>query len=443
MIDIKHEYMRAYLQNIATRVSDAAIVMDWVGDSYIVKPEDVVPPFPTDPAARTAAEETFIRHRKRARSAVARVNNLKVNTAIHSVEYGGDNPQGIDRFLDTMALKDYALESCSNLHALGITAQRAYIDEKGQPKWEVLSGYLEPLYDADRIGTDPIGLYQVTGTELPGTRKEAYNVTIYDFETRTATYYNQLSQPYAIGMQGVIIKDAAMPRVAIWKKDQAGLPRGELATSLGLFLNEMSLQFRISRVSEQHAFPILFAAGKWEDPYQISSATILRTTDPAGKAGRIEAADLTTLFDEQDRALERLRIDLSLPVGSITGNFPSGEALDTANMAFLNICEQYASHIRRLMTDVAGDYAELLGIARESAPAVAIRVNRESERKKMIDEAMTLYEKGFIDETVAVNRIATYYPEWNSEDVQAHIETLRKRKEEDRRAAMQPKNVVK
>ena len=421
MIDLQTAYVRAYLQAATSRINHASSVLDWAhGDQTLIS-TDLIPPFPTDPKARARAVADWDRYKKQVQSLGPRILKTKRAGAIGDVNWGGENTGGIDEKLENLNLRTLARNAFDHLVSNGIAAAWAYRDEAtNRTKAQALGGYLEPIYPEDDPTGEIIGLYQVMeDASASGVR---YRVRVYDLLEKSIREWRGLKDPTELDRAPTNEwPNTSVPRVVVFDTDQAGYPIGELAQALELLRAEVAMQLRILRVADAHSYPILYMTGAWDDPVELGASTVLRAQgEGSAGAGRIDPGDMQQLFALQDRAMERLRADLSLPIGSITtGSWPSGEALQQANVSYITSSTDYALLLSELLSGVVRDYASLEGV--KDAPTVTVSVNREQMRSVISTQVREDYKAGAVSLRMAVTALAPYYPATDSEELEAFI----------------------
>src|SRR5690625_3509603 len=406
MIDVTAAFVRAQLEAVEAGISEAAEALDWAHGEQTLDADQLIP-LPSDPQARASAVKEFNRYTRQLQSRGPRVLKIKRSGAVGEVNWGGDNTDGIDNRLEEIDLRGVARNVFDSLFVNGIAAAWAFNEERtGRNRIQVLGGYLEPLYHPDDPAGEPVGLYQVT--QDPDSLKVRYRVRVYDFEDRSIREWRDLTRPTELGKPPADEwSDTSVPRLAIFDTNQAGLPVGELSQALGELRAELVQQLRILRVADAHAFPILWQAGHWQRVTEVGATVIMESDGADSKVGRVDAADLEQLFTLQDRGLERIRGDLSLPISSIgSGAWPSGEAIQQANVAYTTGLRDYAHLESRLLTDVVADYAELEGIA--NPPPVIVSVSREQMRATAAQQSREEYRAGGSSLRMAVAGRAPY-----------------------------------
>lgn len=417
MIDLNAAWVRAALEGVRARISTAAKLLDWADGKQVLDETDLAPAI-TDPHAR----KVWSRLAKQVQSLGPRIVAHKTTAAIGAVNWGGRNPGDIDDRLSDLDLDFMAADALKHLCAVGIAGVWAYQPEVGPPKLQKLGGYLEPLYEEGEAGGEPAAIFQA----LSEARGDRYRMRVYEpdpDDPRRGTIYEWRNQrdPAAIGVPPTdTFHDQLMPRIVMLRRDQSGLPIGELETALPLLLAEVAQQLRELRAADSNASPLKWMRGEWDLPAEgVGPDTVLVTNDPAAQIGRLEPPTLDGLFALHDRLLERIRGDLQMPVSSITtGTFPSGEALDQANAAALANASMYARLLSRLLSAGVRDYAALLGIAEDEAPQVAVIVNREQMRRVVSEQARADYQAGLISLRAAVLAVAPYYPHWSDREIE-------------------------
>lgn len=425
MIDVQAAYVRAYLDAVKTRIENASKVLEWAHGEQTLLSDELIPPFPTDAKARIRAQADWDRYRKQVQSLGPRILKTKRGGAIGDVNWGGKNTGRIDKKLEQLNLRALARNTFDNLVGNGITAAWGYRDENSnQTRVQALGGYLEPIYPEDDPTGEIIGLYQAMQDTDAQIR---YRVRVYDLVEKSILEWRHLKDPTELDRTptkqwGVAAGQGptSVPRVAVFDTDQSGYPIGELSQALQLLKAEVAVQLRIMRVADAHAHPILYMVGDWDDPKEIGASIVLRAHGDGASAGRVDPGNMEQLFTLQDRAMERLRGDLSLPIGSIaSGNWPSGEALQQANVAYITSSQDYALLESELLTGVVADYAELEGI--RNPPPVNVSVNREQMRSVIATQVREDYEKGIVSLRMAVTAVAPYYPNATSEEIEEFI----------------------
>lgn len=418
MLDIvRGAYVRAYLRGVSARAAAAAEALDWLDGTQTLSATQLVPPF----AEGSAGQAAFRRFAGQVQSLGPRAFRFKRDGTLGAVNWGGDSTT-MDARLESIDLVSLATPALKGLFANGIAAAWAYQPEVGPPRVQRLGGHLEPLYLEDDAAGDPIGLFQVRA-QPDGAR---YTLRVYEFslEPGRGTIYEwrDAQTMFEIGkVPTLMIENTSVPRVQIANRSQDGLPLGEFGQALPTVIGEVAQQLRLLRVADAHAWPLTFAAGDWDIPRDLGSQSILTAGSTDAKVGKLEPSDLTTLFQQHDRVLERFRADTSLPIGSInTGNFPSGEALEQANATYLSSCRSYAAMLSRLLTDVVADYAALVGIS--DPPPVTVNINQEFTKGAITSTVIELWREGLIDFAAAVRAVSVYVPTWSSDEVEAYIQ---------------------
>lgn len=420
MIELDTAYMRAVLDGVTTRISTATATLDWAHGQQTLDALDFIPPWPTDAQARTEAEMDWERYRKQVQSLGPRILRTKRMGAVGHVNWGGKDKQGIDAKLEALNLRDLARTAFDPLAANGITAGWAYLDEvTRRNRAQILGGYLEPIYREDDPAGEIVGLYQAT--QDPHEIKVRYRVRVYDFEARTITEWANLTDPTMIyGRPTSEWTDTSVPRVAIYDVNHDGYPVGELSQALAVLRAEVAAQLKLLRVADAQAYGILALAGDWDLSVEMGPTSVIKANEAGSTATRIEPASLDALFVLHDRTMERLRADLSLPIASIGGGaWPSGEALNQANIAYISSSADYATILSRLLTEVAADYAELEGVT--DPPPVTVSISREQMRATVSSQVREDYDKGVISLRMAATALAPYYPDTDSDELEAFI----------------------
>jgi hypothetical protein len=419
VIDLQSAYLRAYLDGVTRRIEHAATTLDWAHGHQHLIPEHLIPPFPADPTARASAVQDWERYKRHVQSLGPRILKTKRMGAVGHVNWGGDS-EAMDERLEALDLRALARSSFDPLACNGVTSAWAYRDERtGVNRVQALGGYLEPIYYEDDPAGDVIGLLQIT--QDPGALKVRYRARVYDFEERSVREWRDLSDPTRLdGPPTTVWENTSVPRVALYDVNHDGYPVGELATALNTLRAEVALQLRIARVADAQAYGILALAGDWELGQELGPTTVLRAGDPSSGASRVQPAALDELFTLHDRTMERIRSDLGLPISSITsGAWPSGEALQQANLAYVTSSSDYAHLLTRLLTDVVSDFAALEGIT--DPPPVSVGINREQMRATISAQVREDFARGIVSLRAAAVAISPYYPEWSSDEIEDFI----------------------
>lgn len=419
MIELQTAYMRAYLEGINQRITHATDTLDWAHGAQTLLPEHLIPPFPLDSAARAAAESDWRRYTQQVQGLGPRILKTKRTGAVGNVNWGGDNLT-LDGRLETKHLRALMRTAFDPLACNGITSAWAFQDEiTGRNRMQVLGGYLEPIYREDDPTGDVIGLYQVT--QDPDQTKIRYRARVYGFEDRSIREWRDLRDPTRLDNTPTNEwANTSVPRVVTYDTNHDGYPIGELAQALNVLRAEVSAQLRILRVADAQAWGILTLAGPWDAPREMGATTVLKSPEPTSRAERIEPASLEQLFILHDRTMERIRADQFLPIASIgTGGWPSGEALQQANIGYISNANDYAIILSELATGIVADWAALEGI--NDPPPVTISINREQMRATVSHQVREDYFRGIVSLRMAVTAVSPYYPDTDSEEIEAFI----------------------
>lgn len=411
-IDLETQYMRDYLQYAAAHMTSAAEALEWAEGKQTFISEELVPAFKAD----SEGHKAYARFIKRVQSLGPRAMRVKRAGAVGHINWGGDS-KTLDKKLESLNLRKIAKDAFKAVFTNGVTAGWAYKEKgSGKDKLQLLGGYLKPLYAEGDIGGEIIGLYQVQATNTP---KARYDIRVYDFAAKQIRIWRKKASATEVyASPSEIIENAPMPRVVVAEVDQEGLPLGEFATYLPLLKEEVSTQIGILRNNEAHLFAFLVLTGRFEEIKKLGPTTILKSSDTSSRAERVGGADPKGFFESQDRAIARVRDDLSLPGGFAGSQVPSGEALREANLAYLSSCNDYALLLSVFLTELVADYAELVGA--KPAP-VTVSVSREAMREIICAQAREDYKAGIISLRAATVAVSVYYPDWKSDQLEAFI----------------------
>lgn len=434
MIDLTTEYVRAFLQGISQRVSIAGETLDWLNGTPTLNPAELEPGFDGD--APPESLQAFVRLANLAQSSGPRALNLRRSGSIGNVNWGGDSEVADER-LTRLNLPQLAQRAFKNRFANGITAFWAYQPENtSEPRLQVLGGYLEPLYgDSDPAG-EIVALYQVLANPDSMQASRQYRVRVYDLAERVVRQWDALAQPYAIGRApDRVFENQEPPAIVVTDTSQDGYALGEGQTILPLLKQELSVQLRIMRASQSHAFGMYAFTGEWQLPAYFGPTQVLMGGE-AATVDRLAPGELAPLFTEHDRIQERIRADARLPITSMTGgDFPSGEAITQANQAYISACRDDAGAISAALTQAVASFSRLAGI--EPAP-VSIEVNREALRTQVLRDAREDYNQGIISLRMAAVAASPYYPATSDEELEEFIELHEPRIVEPERGSLDP-----
>jgi hypothetical protein len=426
VINLQDAYIRAYLREIDLRVARVAETLDWLDGEPVLNPAELVPGFDSDVDPPDESIRAFQRLAGQVQSLGQRAFRQRRTGAIGTANWGGDN-KVTDERLTRLGLETLAGEAFKSLFAQGIAAAWAFTpasttrQEGGgtEPRLQILGGYLEPLYHPDDPAGEPVGLYQVLGNPSSFGTRRWYRVRVYDFETESVRQWDGVAKPYGLASEpDHTWERQVMPAFVMFDEDQDGRPIGEAQAALPLLKQEVAAQMRVIRNSTVHAFGMFAFTGRWELPQMFGPTQVLMGDD-GGTAQRIPPGEMTPLFLEHDRIMERIRADLSLPIMSIgTGGWPSGEAITQANQAFISASRAYATLLTDLLTRGVEAFTELAG---GKPVPVSVDINREALRRQVMDDARQNYSAGIIDLRAAATEVHPYYPVWKEDQLEAFI----------------------
>lgn len=419
MIDLQSAYVRAVLESVTARAERAAETLEWADGQQTLDQNELVAGFKNPDSLKAWRRLT-----KQVQGLGPRVIAHKRTSAIGSINWGGDDPNGIDERLQDLDLNRLAVAALKRLTAIGIAGVLPYQPEDGIPRLQNMGGHIEPLYDQDDIGGTPTAWLQALA-EADG---RTYRLRLYEPSAEDPTRgalneWRHATRPYEIGTRPANQWDnVLMPTIVMVDTAQDGTPLGELAQALPLLKGEVAQQLRILRAADSNSNPRRWMIGDWDIPESESAETVFVATDPQSNIGVIDPPQLEGLFTLQDRMLDRLRSDLRLPISSInTGTFPSGEALDQANAISISTAKEYARLVQALLTGGVGGYCELLNIPRDKAPQVSVEINREQTRRMVTEQARLDFKDRLIPKRVAVLTISQYYPHWSDEEIEEFL----------------------
>lgn len=292
-------------------------------------------------------------------------------------------------------------------------------ERTGEPMIEPLHGHTEPLYDAEhptRVG----GIFQAW--KPLDVREKGWRVRIFDFDRRTMDEWHKLSEPYMVGGRTArpTVTNAPMPRFYILRRGRGRMPVGDIELALPMLKSDWSSQVRGDRAEEQTAFSQLVVSGQVGDGTEKRSPAFVIRLEEGGDAKYLTPGDLSQIHNHHDRKIERLRRDLNLPGGVLSGSNISGEALREDNMHAIADAKHKARALAHVLTELAQDFASEHGFG-ELDGEVTVSINKEFEAATALDRVITLYEKDLLEHGAAVKAIAAYVPTWDDKEIDAFI----------------------
>lgn len=443
MIDLTTIYVRGFLRGLQDRVRATADALAWYeGDPEYIA-DQLLPVF-TD---GSDAESDFIRFSAQTQSPGPLALRLRRQAAISTVTWSKLPPDLNTRLDDAHPmLRRVAQAAAKHLFVNGIAAAWPVIRDRvtspdGQtdptpgdssPTLQHLGGHLELLWEPDDVGGTPVALLQITGNQAThegaGVR---YDTRIWDFTSGRLMVWLNLAQPWEVGGDPTNTYpqdgggELVMPTVVYADIDQYGLPVGEGKTAMPFLRQAVSVDMRVLRTSQAHAFPVWALMGKWEVAKRIGANTVLRAREADARAERISSGDLQPLFDEREDLRERVRQQLVLP---ITGaqSAPSGEAYVQANVAYNSATDELAALVGELMTPAARGYLALQdGKTDPTAYAdvrVTVKPDRELKRSIIGMQVREDYRVGLVSRRMALGELEAFYPNSGTDELEAWIE---------------------
>jgi len=209
---------------VTTRVQRAAEALDWADGQQALNPLELAPALKTQ--EDRVAWERFV---KQVQGMGPRAYAHKRTSAIGSVSWGGDDPQGIDANLTRLNLDKLAAACLKTLVSFGIAGLLPHQPEQGAPRLQRMGGYLEPLYAEDDIAGDPVAWLQVL-SEGSGNkyRLRVYTPNVDDPTRGLLQEWRQASAPYEIGnAPSAEWPDVLMPTIEVVDTAQDGTPIGD------------------------------------------------------------------------------------------------------------------------------------------------------------------------------------------------------------------------
>ena len=217
---VRDAYIRAYLRHIETRAAQAAESLDWLDGQQTLNHTELVPPF--DPGSD--GEAAWRRFRKQVQSLGPRAFRFKRDGTLGNINWGGDNPEGIDERLRDLNLTSLATQALKRLVANGIAAGWAYQPENGNPKAQLLGGHIEPLYSEDDAAGEVIGLYQVRAKPVQDNVR--YTIRVYEFGSEPGVgnilEWDNAQSRTDLGLPPEELTETSVPRFVTTGRDQDG-----------------------------------------------------------------------------------------------------------------------------------------------------------------------------------------------------------------------------
>lgn len=424
MIDLN--LVKAELQSVTRRATRRYEAEVWGTGQFDAPPYDLLPDVPEKAlaAAKRIAGMT--------QSLGPRIVGIKKYLTLGDINWGGKDEDLDERLraLDLEELADQALEQGLYAGMLAGIVRKPRIGETdegeplaGAPVIELLTGHTEPLFDAESPSR-VAGIFQAW---LPlDAREKGWRVRIYDFDQQTMTEWRKLTEPYQVGGRPFeVVLNAPMPRYQILRRGRGNMPLGDLELALPLLKSDWSSQVRGDRAEENTAFAQLVISGMVEAGDDERSPANVILVEEGGSAQYLVPGDLSQIHEHHDRKIDRLRRDMNLPGGVLSGSNISGEALREDNAHAIADAKHKAQKTGRFLTDLTGDYAEELGKARDAAGEVTVGINKEFEAATAIERTVMLYDKGLLPHDAAVRAVSVYVPTWSDEEVEEYIEQQR------------------
>lgn len=397
MDPVQHAYIRAQLGDITARIAAYAEAMAWaLRDRPPLNLSELLPPM-TTPEAGVALQ----RYAQMTAGIGRDVFMERTWGTIGSVGWSG-NEAPTDEALSALDLEALARDAFGPLLVGGIAAGMAYLNSDGKPDLDIMSGYVQPITEAED-SSDISQLYQAVSN--PDGR--TYRVRLYDLKAQTVTEWPSLKDPTTLfTLPGMVLKWYYPPRFAIAAKDENGLPIGEFMEGLGLLRAELAQQIKQLRMEESQAFSMMKLLGNFDEVNQMGPNVVIRGPDPLAQADRIPPGDFKPIQEQHDRLLERIRRRFAGKARlSSTANL-SGAAVDQANLTALSAYAFYARLLSRLLSELTADYAAL---AKVPPVEVTVSVNKDSYRTERMTEILNLYKEGLISLDMAVGEIRNFY----------------------------------
>lgn len=401
--------IKTFLEGVTDRARSVAETYEWATGSTSLSP-DLLPTVSID------EQHALERLAKQAQSYGPQALSILKNGTIGSINWG----KGNDDAMREIKLEQLATRFHLQGRVTGIMAGNVYVPEDGgKARIQRLGGYLEPLRDPDDVDYE-WGIYQALATHLGGDGNERWRVRIYDLEREEVYEWQNLRQPYKIGVIPVPVK-ARMPRYVILNEDMDGLPVGEFMSALPLLKGEWAAQIRGDRAADTTATPQMTIAGE-ATGYENRGPTRVILLNEGGEAKYLLPGDLSKLHTHHDRKLEQLRQFLNLPGVTAGAQRPSGEALREMNLKYTSSCQTMAEALSDILSDLATDYGEVTGV--EMPERVSVNINRSYIQEQVTEQVTLLVEKKLMDRGDAVRIISQFFTEISDEQIEKFIATF-------------------
>lgn len=440
MIDLTDHTTRLQLRAIRDRITESEAAHDIAQGTW--RPaDDFLLPKPNNKNRKQAWYRTL----RQMQTLGPRVVNTKIDAAIGSVTWGGDDSE-VDENLAMLDTHAIARRMATQALVDGITAGLAHEVENeeqagtGEFRITRLGGYLQPYTDPNDVDR-MTGLYQawshsVTRDEVMdvltdfddrpnklGQHGELWTVRIYDWsdgeENATIREWRALRDPTHLAKTPTrVIENAPVPRVATLNLTNDGLPLGPILQAAPQLMALWATEARLTLSEELASFPM--AVVKGDSEFEAIGAGEAIALGPEGEFAWSEPGSLAELRMQRQLRLERIREDLALPGGFLGNDSPSGEAFKEANIRFRQASETIATTIEDVLTRLVADYADLIGA--EAAP-VSVSPSKEYEFNERAEYVIRLFQAGVIPLDVAAREMQVYFGTWDDESLNEWIDT--------------------
>lgn len=404
---VQNSFLRYQLHNRRQRIVQYAEALDWATHNRpTLNWAELLPAVNS-----TEGREALQRYQQMVVGLGREIYNERLWGTVGDVSWAG-NELEVAEALQELELRQLAISAFTPLLCGGIAAGVAYMFQ-GKPRVDILSGYLEPVTREDNTSYI-YGLLQIVSNADGRT----YWVRLYDYEQMLQYEWPRLSDPTNLNGASPSVEPLIYPpRFVMAAADENNMPIGEFVEGLALLRADAAKQIKLERLEESHAWPLLHISEAVSEPKQIGPNTIIQTK-AGGRVERVIPGDLGQMQIQHDRLLERLRRRFALRARINTQAQLSGTSIQESNQLALSAYSHYAQVLSSLLTQLAADYALLVGVP---AQQVVVEVNREAYRAERINEAVMLYEKGLISLDMAVSVVTQFY-NFNAEQVRAFLE---------------------
>lgn len=441
MIDVRSITAQAKLRALRDRIYESETAHDLAQGTW--RPAD---DFLLPPPNNNVRKKAWYRALRQMQTLGPRVMRTKIDAAIGSVTWGGDDAE-VDEQLAMLDVHALARSMTQQYLVDGITAGLAHevADGEGNGMGEFritrLGGYLQPYTDPNDIDR-VVGLFQAWSTAhggrtMPEVRANDFDdrpnraglrltwtVRIYDWmdgeDRATIREWRSLEDPTFVGGNpDMVAENAPVPRFAISSQTDDGLPMGDILVAAPQLMALWATEARLTLSEELASFPMAVVKGNSEFEEIGAGEAIALSGDGNSDFFWSEPGNLEELRKQRLLRMERIREDLALPGGFLGNDSPSGEAFKEANIRFRQASEGIATAIESVLTRLVADYAELIGT---EGVAVSVSPSKEYDFDQRAQWVLQLYQAGIIPLDVAAKEMQPYFGTWDDDSLNEWIE---------------------